>query len=151
MFESIVVKLRSHLLWLCVLFFFLSFCCFLGHLSVYLFIKSLFGIVVGLFKLACASGLSLKGSISVLLHVFDVVASIYDIFAPDVNSHVHPSKNLAKHHTVLFHLFFIDTFEILFQERHFLVYFVLAITRTHWVVRTNLKEKLLVNQRLCPL
>lgn len=90
MFESNVVKLRSHLLWLFYLFFFLSFCCFLGHLSVYLFIKSLFGFAVDLFKLVCASDILEKGSISVLLHVFDVVASVDHIFAPEVDSHVHP-------------------------------------------------------------
>jgi hypothetical protein len=100
---------------------------------------------VGIFELVGTGCLSIEGCISVLLHVFEVIASIYDIFASEVNGHVHPFKNLAEYNTILFHLFFSDALEVLFQEHHLLVYFVFVSTWTHWVVRTNLEEELLVN------
>jgi hypothetical protein len=42
-------------------------------------------------------------------------------------------------------LFFSDALEVLFQEHHLLVYFVFVSTWTHWVVRTDFEEELLVN------
>ena len=145
MFEFDEVKLRSHFLWFGIFTIFVVAFYFLRHLSVYLVVKSLFGVVVGIFELAGASRLGIEGCIPVLLHVFEVIASIYDIFASEVNSHVHPFKNLAEHHTILFHLFFRDALEVLFQEHHLLVYFVFVSTWTHWVVRTNLEEELFIN------
>lgn len=145
MFEFHEVKLWSRFLWLCVFAIFVVAFGFLGHLSIYLVVESLFGFVVGVVKLGDAMVFSIKGRISVLLHVFEVVASTNYIFASEVNSHIHPFKNLAENHTVLFHVLFCDALEVLFQEHHLLVYFVVFSARTHWVVRTYLEEKFFVN------
>lgn len=61
MFEFDEVKFRSHFLWFGIFTIFIIAFCFLGHLSIYLVVKSLFGVVVGIFELVGTGCLSIKG------------------------------------------------------------------------------------------